>query len=99
MQDAGRKLAAYLSKRRRQAEQERKRNYIEMYLPHLALGLKEILNLNERQEKQTLANLHKMLEKLILKEAGNSRGSEKNKIILKTGMPPDFENRDGLQDN
>lgn len=70
LQDAGRKLAAYLSKRRRQAEQERKRNYIEMYLPHLALGLKEILNLNERQEKQTLANLHKMLEKTHLKGGG-----------------------------
>ena len=33
----------FLSRRRRQAELERKRSFIEMYLPHLALGLREIL--------------------------------------------------------
>ena len=53
----------YLSRRRRQAEVERKRSYIEKYIPHLALGLKDILDLDDRQEKQVVNKLGKMLEK------------------------------------
>ena len=63
LQECGRRLAVFLSRRRRQAELERKKNYIEMYLPHLALGLREILALGEKEEKQVLVKLHKMLER------------------------------------
>ena len=62
-QECGRRLAVFLSRRRRQAELERKRNFIEMYLPHLALGLREILALDEKQETQIVGKLHKMLER------------------------------------
>jgi DNA topoisomerase VI subunit B len=42
---------------------ERKRSYIEMYLPHLALGLKQVLALNDRvDEERMLADLRRMLE-------------------------------------
>lgn len=63
LQECGRRLSVYLKRRRRQAEQERKRNYIELYLPHVALGLQSILDLNDRQETAIVNRLHKMLER------------------------------------
>jgi len=60
-QECGRRLAVYVNRRRRQAEIERKRSYIEQYIPHLALGLKEILDLSDRQEKGIVNKLGKML--------------------------------------
>jgi DNA topoisomerase VI subunit B len=63
LQECGRQLSVYLSKRRRLAEMERKRNYITLYIPHLALGLKDILDLNDKQEHTIVRNLNKMLEK------------------------------------
>ncbi len=63
LQECGRRLSVYLRRRRRQAEVERKRNYMALYIPHLALGLKEVLELSDRQEKAVVENLNKMLEK------------------------------------
>ena len=68
LQECGRRLAVFLSRRRHQMELERKRNYIELYLPHLALGLKQILKFDDRQEKQVVNKLHKMLERTHLEE-------------------------------
>ncbi len=68
LQECGRRLSVYLSRRRRQAELERKKNYIEMYLPHLALGLRQILDLDERQEKTIVGKLHRMLERTHLEQ-------------------------------
>ena len=63
VQESGRQLAVYLSRKRRQAEIQRKRDYIETYIPHLALGLRQILDLNDRQESAIVARLQKMLER------------------------------------
>lgn len=63
LQECGRQLSVYLSRRRRAAEAERKRSYIKQYIPHLALGLKQILDLQDRQEKMIINKLEKMLEK------------------------------------
>ncbi|MBU0677168.1 MAG: DNA topoisomerase VI subunit B [Verrucomicrobia bacterium] len=63
LQECGRRLSVYLSKRKRLAEAERKRSYIEQYIPHLALGLKEVLDLSDRQEKVVVKKLEGMLEK------------------------------------
>ncbi|MFW6152356.1 MAG: DNA topoisomerase VI subunit B, partial [Verrucomicrobiota bacterium] len=63
LQECGRRLSVYLNRRRRQAEVERKKNYMALYIPHLATGLKEILELNEKQEGQIVDRLNKMLEK------------------------------------
>ncbi len=68
LQECGRRLAVYLSRRRRHAELERKKNYIVMYLPHLALGLRQILDLNDRQEKTIVSKLHRMLERTHLEQ-------------------------------
>ena len=63
LQEAGRRLSAYLGKRKRQAEADRKRSYIEKYIPHLALGLKDILGLTEGQKGQVEGDLARMLER------------------------------------
>ncbi|MBU1693912.1 MAG: DNA topoisomerase VI subunit B, partial [Verrucomicrobia bacterium] len=57
LQECGRQLSVYLSRRHREAEAKRKRDYIELYIPQLALGLKEILNLQDRQEKAVIRKL------------------------------------------
>lgn len=63
LQEVGRRLSVYLSKRRRAAEADRKRSYIEMYIPHLALGLKDILTLSDRQKEKVEDDLTRMLER------------------------------------
>lgn len=63
LQECGRRLSVYLRKKRRLAEVERKRSYIEKYIPHLALGLKDILNLDEREKDKIVVDLKNMLER------------------------------------
>ena len=50
-------------RRQRQVEAERKREYMSLYIPHLALGLKEMLELSDRQETVIINRLNDMLEK------------------------------------
>jgi DNA topoisomerase-6 subunit B len=63
LQECGRQLSVHLSRRHRLLEAERKGSYIEMYIPHLALGLKQILDLNDREETSIVTKLSRMLEK------------------------------------
>jgi DNA topoisomerase-6 subunit B len=63
VQACGRKLGRFLSKRRRAADDERKRGYIEKYIPHIALALREILDLKETDEERTVENLRGILER------------------------------------
>jgi DNA topoisomerase-6 subunit B len=63
VQDCGRQVSVFLSRKRRREEADRKRNYMELYVPHLALGLKEVLRLDDRQENAIIKRLRKMLEK------------------------------------
>jgi DNA topoisomerase-6 subunit B len=63
LQECGRRLSTFLHKRRRLAEQDRKRSYIALYIPHLALGLKDILDLSDREETRVVDSLNKLLER------------------------------------
>jgi DNA topoisomerase-6 subunit B len=63
LQECGRRLSVFLKKRKRLMEAERKHNYMVKYIPHLALGLKEVLHLSDNQEKKVVTNLNSMLEK------------------------------------
>ncbi len=63
LQETGRRLSIHLSRRRRAAEAERKREYIETYLPHLALGLREILGFDDKEEQKVIENLKRVLER------------------------------------
>jgi DNA topoisomerase VI subunit B len=63
LQTCGRKLAQHLSARRKEAEEGRKRSYIETYIPHIGIALKEILSLNDREEKKVVDTLTDTLRK------------------------------------
>ena len=63
LQECGRRLSVFLNKRRHDLEAARKRSYIELYIPHLALGLKDILQLKDKEEETIVRDLKKMLEK------------------------------------
>jgi DNA topoisomerase-6 subunit B len=57
LQTCGRRLAVHLSQRRREAEEGRKRSYIETYIPHIGIALKEMLRLDEKQERKVVETL------------------------------------------
>jgi DNA topoisomerase-6 subunit B len=63
LQECGRRVSININKRKREAEAERKRSYIEKYIPHLAIGLKDVLSLNDKQEQKIVRDLQKMLER------------------------------------
>lgn len=63
LQECGRRLSVYLKRRKRAAEAERKRGYIEKYIPHLALGLQDILGFPEPEKEKVENNLKDMLER------------------------------------
>lgn len=63
LQECGRRLSVYLSRRHRLAEADRKRSYITKYIPHLVLGLQEILSLNTAQKEEVEQDLVRILER------------------------------------
>jgi DNA topoisomerase-6 subunit B len=63
LQECGRRLSVFLSRRRREAEEQRKRDYIELYIPHIGIGLREILKFSEAQERRMVKKLKGMLKR------------------------------------
>ncbi|HUU03669.1 MAG TPA: DNA topoisomerase VI subunit B [Myxococcota bacterium] len=63
LQLCGRRLGHYLSARRREAEEGRKVDYIETYIPHIGIALKEILGLTQQQEKKVVSRLQDTLRR------------------------------------
>jgi DNA topoisomerase-6 subunit B len=63
LQDVGRKLKAHLGKRARIADAQKKKAYIEKYIPHIGIALRDILKLKKRQEARVVTILTDILEK------------------------------------
>jgi DNA topoisomerase-6 subunit B len=63
LQECGRKLAIFLRRRRKAAESQRKKAYIQKYIPHVAIALREMLDLSERQETTLIRQLTDVLER------------------------------------
>jgi len=63
IQEVARQLKGYLNRRARVADAEKKKAYIEKYLPHIGAALREILKLNKVQEAKTVKILTDILEK------------------------------------
>jgi DNA topoisomerase-6 subunit B len=61
LQGCGRRMSHHISRRRKEAEAERKRSYIEKYIPHIGIGLREVLGLSQRQETTVVDKLTDML--------------------------------------
>ena len=63
LMEAGRKLGIHVRKGRKLANEFKKRNYIEMYIPHVVEALQEILDLDEKEVAKATTNLATVLEK------------------------------------
>jgi DNA topoisomerase-6 subunit B len=63
LQETGRRLDAYVRRGAREAEARRKKDYIKSYLPHIGIGLREILGFKQKDERKVLDLLTGILEK------------------------------------
>jgi DNA topoisomerase-6 subunit B len=63
LMEAGRKLGIHVRKGKKLAGEFKKRNYIETYIPHLVIALKDILKLDEKEATKARDNLTTVLEK------------------------------------
>jgi DNA topoisomerase-6 subunit B len=63
LQDCGRKVATHVRKRKREADEAKKRAYIEKYIPQVAVGLQQILGLSDRERDKVVTNLTDVLER------------------------------------
>ena len=63
LQECGRKLSVYVHKKKRIFAESKKRSYIETYIPHVANALKDLLDLNESDEKKVELLLKDILKK------------------------------------
>jgi DNA topoisomerase-6 subunit B len=61
--ECGRRLGVYIRRGRRIAEDEKKKSYIEKYLPHIGIALQEILDLSDERRDRRMAELKRILEK------------------------------------
>jgi DNA topoisomerase-6 subunit B len=63
LQECGRKLGSFLRRRRREEDAEKKKSYIQAYIPHIGIALKEILKLSDKEEARIVSVLTDTLEK------------------------------------
>ena len=63
LQECGRRLSVFIKRRRKAAEEIKKKTYIKKYIPHIGIALKEILNLNDEQETVIVDTLTDVLER------------------------------------
>jgi DNA topoisomerase VI subunit B len=63
LQECGRRLGTYLRRGAKLREAELKRSYIEKYIPHIGIALKEILGLSDKEEAKIVETLKDTLER------------------------------------
>lgn len=79
LQDAGRKLALYIRKKRHAELEFKRRSYIEKYLPHIGEALKEMIDLKESEKEKTIKILEEILEETREKIDMKGEKDEKNR--------------------
>jgi DNA topoisomerase-6 subunit B len=63
LMEAGRRVGSFVRKRKREADEHKKRSYIEKYIPHIGDALQEILGISDAQREKRVLNLKKILER------------------------------------
>jgi DNA topoisomerase-6 subunit B len=63
LQECGRQVGLFIRKRRRDADEAKKRAYIEKYIPQVAIGLQQILALSDPQRDRVIVDLKDVLER------------------------------------
>ncbi|MCX6710230.1 MAG: DNA topoisomerase VI subunit B [Candidatus Woesearchaeota archaeon] len=103
LQECGRELTKYIHKKYRVNDAIKKKSYIEKYLPHIALALKELLGLTETEEKKLQAAIKELLEKTRQIESISDEGSEeedngREKFGIKGNVEEELENAEDSDD-
>ena len=62
LQECGRQVATHIRKKKRAEDENKKRAYIEKYIPQVAIGLQQILGLSEKQTGEVVSDLTHVLE-------------------------------------
>lgn len=62
LQEAGRKLGVHIRKGKKVASEFQKRSYIEKYLPHVGIGLQEILGISIEEREDVIEALRETME-------------------------------------
>lgn len=60
--EVGRKVGTYVRRTKRLKDLEKKKNYIQQYLPHVGIALEEILGISEAKKKSLMGELKQALE-------------------------------------
>lgn len=63
LQECGRRVGIHIRKRRREADEAKKRAYIEKYIPQVAVGLQEILGFGDPERQKVVTRLSDVLER------------------------------------
>lgn len=63
LQECGRKLGGFLRRRRNQIDEQKKRSYIQKYIPVIGEALQEILALKDKERDKVVENLTDVLER------------------------------------
>jgi DNA topoisomerase-6 subunit B len=63
LQDCGRRVATHIRRRRREADELKKRSYIEKYIPQVAIALQEILGFDDAEKQRTIETLTDVLRR------------------------------------
>ena len=63
LQDCGRRLGIHVRRRRREADEAKKRSYIQKYIPQVAVALQEILGFPDKKRDETVEVLTGVLER------------------------------------
>ncbi|MFP4522665.1 MAG: DNA topoisomerase VI subunit B [Fibrobacterota bacterium] len=63
LQECGRKMSTFIRKKRRHAEEQSRRTYIQKYLPHVITGLRHIGTIQEKEEDKYMEKLITILER------------------------------------
>ena len=61
--ECSRRLHAFIRKGYKEADAKRKKDYIRKYLPHIGIGLREILSFKKTEQEKILNLLTQILEK------------------------------------
>jgi DNA topoisomerase-6 subunit B len=63
LQECGRRVSSHIRRTRREADEAKKRGYIEKYIPHVAIALQEILGFDDPEKERVIQTLTKTLER------------------------------------
>jgi DNA topoisomerase-6 subunit B len=63
LMEAGRRVGVFVRRRKREADEHKKRAYIEKYIPAIGEALQQILGFTDRKRDRTVVNLKKILER------------------------------------